>query len=151
MSQHEGLNRRSFLRNAGLTALAAGAAGTGVPLAAAAPETQTFAPGANGKYDFDTPYNRFGTRLGQVRPADRVYGPAAWTVGMGIADMDFRAAPSITKALKARLEHENWGYLDMPASFAESVIAWNKRRYNVTIKPRISSPRWACTPASSRR
>ena len=54
---------------------------------------------------------------------------------MGIADMDFRAAPSITKALKERLEHENWGYLDMPASFSEGVIAWNKRRYGVTIEP----------------
>ena len=43
---------------------------------------------------------------------------------MGIADMDFRAAPSITKALKARLEHENWGYLDMPA----------------VVQPRASSP-----------
>ena len=32
---------------------------------------------------------------------------------MGIADMDFRAAPAITKALKERLQHENWGYLDM--------------------------------------
>jgi cysteine-S-conjugate beta-lyase len=135
MSQHEGLNRRSFLRNAGLTALAAGAAGTGVPLAAAAPETQTFAPGANGKYDFDTPYNRFGTNSVKYDQQIRVYGPNSVEVGMGIADMDFRAAPSITKALKARLEHENWGYLDMPASFMENVIAWNKKRYGVTFEP----------------
>ncbi len=135
MSQHEGLNRRSFLRNAGLTALAAGAAGTGVPLAAAAPETQPFAPGPNGKYDFDTPYNRFGTNSVKYDQQIRVYGPNSVEVGMGIADMDFRAAPSITKALKARLEHENWGYLDMPASFMENVIAWNKKRYGVTFEP----------------
>jgi Bifunctional PLP-dependent enzyme with beta-cystathionase and maltose regulon repressor activities len=32
---------------------------------------------------------------------------------MGIADMDFRAAPVITKALMERMQHENWGYLDM--------------------------------------
>jgi len=32
---------------------------------------------------------------------------------MGIADMDFKVAPSITKALMDRLQHENWGYLDM--------------------------------------
>jgi len=54
---------------------------------------------------------------------------------MGIADMDFRAAPSITQALKHRLEHENWGYLDMPPEFAEGVIAWNKKRYGVDIPP----------------
>jgi cystathionine beta-lyase len=135
MSQHEGLNRRSFLRNAGLTALAAGAAGTGVPLAAAAPEEQTFAPGANGKYDFDTPYNRFGTNSVKYDQQIRVYGPGSVEVGMGIADMDFRASPSITKALQERLKHENWGYLDMPAAFMENVIAWNKKRYGVTFEP----------------
>ena len=34
---------------------------------------------------------------------------------MGIADMDFQRAPSITQALKERMKHENWGYLDMRA------------------------------------
>lgn len=137
MSQHQGLNRRLFLRNAGLTALAAGAAGTGVPLAAAAPESesQAFAPGPNGKFDFDTPYSRFGTNSIKYDQPNRVYGAGSVEVGMGIADMDFRAAPSITKALQERMQHENWGYLDLPASFAEGVIAWNKKRYNVDIKP----------------
>ena len=32
---------------------------------------------------------------------------------MGIADIDFKAAPSITNAIAARVKHENWGYLDM--------------------------------------
>ena len=32
---------------------------------------------------------------------------------MGIADIDFKAAPSITNAINARVKHENWGYLDM--------------------------------------
>ena len=67
MSQQAGLNRRWFLKNAGLGALAAGAATAGAPLAAAAPAAdQAFAPGPNGKYDFDTPYNRFGTEIGEV-------------------------------------------------------------------------------------
>ena len=35
MSQHDGLNRRSFLRNVGMTAVA-GAVGSSTPLAAAA-------------------------------------------------------------------------------------------------------------------
>ncbi len=57
---------------------------------------------------------------------------------MGIADMDFRAAPSITKALQERLQHENWGYLDMGATtkkMSELVVAWNKKRHNLDIKP----------------
>ena len=136
MSQQAGLNRRWFLKNAGLGALAAGAATAGSPLAAAAPAAeQTFAPGPNGKYDFDTPYNRFGTNSVKYDQQIRVYGPNSVEVGMGIADMDFRASPSITKALKARLEHENWGYLDLPASFMENVIAWNKKRYGVSFEP----------------
>ena len=38
MSQTNGLNRRAFLRNAGLTALAGAAAGSSAPLIAATPD-----------------------------------------------------------------------------------------------------------------
>ena len=57
---------------------------------------------------------------------------------MGIADIDFKAAPSITKAINDRVKHENWGYLDMGVwtpKVTEAVAAWNKRRYGVTIDP----------------
>ncbi len=133
MSKQHGLGRRSFLQNAGMTALL-GAVSGGAPSVASA-AVGGFAPGAGGKYDFDTPYNRFGTNSVKYDQQIRVFGKDAIQVGMGIADMDFRAAPSITKALKERLEHENWGYLDMPASFLENVAAWNKRRYGVSFEP----------------
>jgi cysteine-S-conjugate beta-lyase len=131
MSQNDGLNRRAFLRNAGMTALV-GAVGSGSSVAAAA---ATAALAANGKFDFDTPYNRFGTDSVKYDQQIRVYGKDSVQVGMGIADMDFRAAPSITKALMERMQHENWGYLDMPKSFSEGIISWNKRRYGVDINP----------------
>ena len=132
MSQHDGLNRRAFLRNAGMTALV-GAVGTGGSTAFAGTVT---APGpSNGKYDFDTPYNRFGTDSTKYDQQIRVYGKDSIQVGMGIADMDFRVAPAITKALMERMQHENWGYLDMPRSFVEGIVAWNKRRYSVDIDP----------------
>lgn len=89
----------------------------------------------NGKYDFDTPYNRIGTDCVKYDQQIKKYGRDSIVVGMGVADMDFRAAPAITAALGQRLAHENWGYLEMPDSFAESIISWNKRRYNVTIDP----------------
>ena len=62
MSQHDGLNRRSFLRNVGMTAVAgaAGSVGPGASVLAAAAAGSLAEP-VNGKYDFDTPYNRFGT------------------------------------------------------------------------------------------
>ena len=134
MSKHHGLGRRTFLQNAGMTALL-GAVGGGAPSVAAAAVAGVAAQGMGGKYDFDTPYNRVGTNSIKYDQQLRVYGKDSIQVGMGIADMDFRAAPSITKALTARLQHENWGYLDMPASFAEGIIAWNKKRYGVTIEP----------------
>lgn len=133
MSKQHGLGRRSFLQNAGMTALL-GAVGGGVPSVAAAAATGAFAPGE--KYDFDTPYNRFGTNSIKYDSIIRQYGKDSIQVGMGIADMDFRAAPSITRALKARLEHENWGYLDMPDSVIEGVVAWNKKRHGLTVDPK---------------
>src|SRR5882672_9814521 len=134
MSHQDGLNRRAFLRNAGMTALV-GAVGTGSPVATVAASAAFGAPDSNGKYDFDTPYNRFGTDSVKYDQQIRIYGKDSVQVGMGIADMDFRAAPAITKALTERIQHENWCYLDMPKSFPESIVSWNKRRYGIDINP----------------
>ncbi len=132
-----GLNRRSFLRNAGLTALAGAAAGSSNPLMAAAAGSAFQVP-ANGKYDFDTTYNRFGSHSTKFDQQIRVYGKGSVEVGMGIADIDFKAAPFITDALNARMKHENWGYLDMGEAtpmVTEAVAAWNKRHYGIDIDP----------------
>ena len=137
MSRTDGLNRRSFLRNAGFTALA-GAVGSSTPLAAAAAAAATSAQPSNGRYDFDTVYNRFGTDSTKFDQQIRLYGKDSVQVGMGIADMDFKAAPVITEALQARMKHENWGYLDMgkaTPALTGAVAAWNKRRYGVDIDP----------------
>ena len=135
MLENNGLNRRSFLRNAGMTALV-GAVGSRTPLGATAIAA---AAATNGKFDFDTPYNRFGTDSVKYDQQIRVYGKDSVQVGMGIADMDFKVAPVITKALKERLEHENWGYLDMGGtlgkSMTEHIVSWNKKRYGITVNP----------------
>jgi cystathionine beta-lyase len=135
MSMLHGLNRRAFLRNAGLTALAGAAAGHPLTAAESAAALQT---PSNGTFDFDTIYNRFGTDSTKFDQQIRVYGKDSVQVGMGIADIDFKAAPAITKAINERVKHENWGYLDMgkwTPMVTESVAAWNKRRYGVTIDP----------------
>jgi cystathionine beta-lyase len=127
---HDGdLGRRTFLQHAGMTALwsTVGAA-TGVTTAVTATARQT-------KYDFDEIYNRFGTDSTKFDRQIRLFGKGSVEVGMGIADMDFRAAPAITKALKERLQHENWGYLDNQRMIAGDIVAWNKRRYGVDIDP----------------
>jgi cystathionine beta-lyase len=139
MSQPNGLNRRAFLRNAGFTAIAgAAAAGNPAPLFAAVPEG-TLEQTTNGKFDFDTVYSRFGTDSTKFDQQINRYGKDSVQVGMGIADIDFKAAPSITKALTDRVKHENWGYLDMdtwtPRS-QEAIAAWSKRRYNFAVDPK---------------
>lgn len=133
MSQNDGLNRRAFLKNAGMTALV-GAAGTRTSLVTAAASAAS-APAANGKYDFDTVYSRVGTDSIKWDQQIRTYGKDNIAVGMGIADMDFRAAPCITKALAERCQHENWGYLDTPRSYIDAIVNWNKKRYGLDINP----------------
>jgi cystathionine beta-lyase len=136
MSQPNGVNRRAFLRNTGLTALAGAAAGAITPLAAAS--SRSAESQAAGSFDFDTVYNRFGTDSTKFDQQIVTYGKDSVQVGMGIADIDFRAAPAITEALNARVKHENWGYLDMnkwTPLMQQAVAAWNKRHYGVTIDP----------------
>ena len=138
MSQQNGLNRRAFLRNAGLTALAGAAASTQSPLLAATDDSAAVQATNNGPFDFDTVYNRFGTDSTKFDQQIRVYGKDSVLVGMGIADIDFKAAPSITKAINDRVKHENWGYLDMgkwTPKVIDAVVAWNKSHYNVTVDP----------------
>jgi cystathionine beta-lyase len=135
--RHEGVNRRSFLRNAGLTAIAGATVGS-LPATAGAALPLTGAAPPSGKYDFDEVFNRIGTTSVKFDQQLRTYGKGSVEVGMGIADMDFRAAPSITKALQERLQHENWGYLDTGDYFQQiiaQVVAWNKKRHNLTIDP----------------
>jgi cystathionine beta-lyase len=127
MDNDGGLNRRTFLKSAQWVAIA-GAAGTSVPLLGARAATAT-------TYDFDTPYSRIGTDCTKWDAQYRIYGKENIAVGMGIADMDFKAAPCITQALSNRVKHENWGYLDMPQAFPDAIIAWNKRHYDIDIHP----------------
>jgi cysteine-S-conjugate beta-lyase len=134
MSQHQGLNRRSFLRTAGLTAVA-GAVSTRPSTLTAAEGVAWSAP-PDGKYDFDTPYSRIGTNCTKWDRQIALYGKDSIAVGMGIADMDFRAAPVITEALNERMKHENWGYLDTMAPFIDSVVKWNKHRYGLEVDPK---------------
>jgi cystathionine beta-lyase len=137
MSQLHGLNRRAFIRNAGLTALA-GATVANTPLTAAIDDTSTLQNSSNSKFDFDTVYNRFGTDSTKFDQQIDRYGKNSVEVGMGIADIDFKAAPAITRFINERVKHENWGYLDMnkwTPRMQQAIAAWNKEQYGVAIEP----------------
>ena len=116
-----------------MTAIAGAAGGAISPKIAGAATAAGRA--ADDVFDFDTPYNRVGTDC--IKWDDQIakFGKENVSVGMGIADMDFKAAPCIGRALAERLQHENWGYLKMPSWYVDAIVAWNKRRYGLEIDP----------------
>jgi cystathionine beta-lyase len=138
-SSNNGTNRRSFLTGAGkgasVLALSPLLAGIGATAPAGA------AP-VNGKYDFDTPYNRIGTDCVKWDGAIRDEKMPRIVAGMGIADMDFECVPVVTAALQKRINHHNWGYemLDIDlllgnaggSGFVKGIIEWNRKHYGIT-------------------
>ena len=136
MQRGSGFSRRTFLRSAGATAfLGAAGARTAVARQAPGPEgSSSFVLPALDDYDFDEVYDRVGTDSVRWDRAVEQFGPGI-VAGMGVADMDFRAAPCVTRALAERCTHENWGYMHRPGSYAESVAEWSNRRYGLDIDP----------------
>lgn len=130
MANVYGLNRRAFLKSAGMTALA-GAVGTGSTVAAAAASARSM----GGKFDFDTPYDRFGTNCARWDTPARDFGADKFKYGMGVATMDFEAAPCIGEALLERCEHQNWGYISSLDSYKEAIVNWNGKRHDIDIDP----------------
>ncbi len=54
-------------------------------------------------------------------------------IPLWVADMDFRAAAPIRKALQQRLDHGVFGYTLVDDSYYEAVISWFERRHQWTI------------------
>ncbi len=107
MSQNLELTRRAFLKSAGVTAVlgAVGAKSASATQASGLKSVPLYPT-----YDFDEVFDRVGTDCSKWDSPIATFGGDI-EVAMGIADMDFRAAPCITKALAERCAHENWGYL----------------------------------------
>ena len=131
------LNRRRFMHGAGAAGLAGMFGTSSATRQALADTTQSPPYLINGRYDFDTPYSRIGTDSTKWDYQIDLFGDGI-KVGMGIADLDFRAAPCIGEAISRRLQHENWGYLNRQlgyASLKEAISAWNAERHGVTVDP----------------
>ena len=131
MSQNHELDRRAFLKSAGVTAVV-GAVGARSVSATQATGLQS-APLIQA-YDFDETFNRVGTDCSKWDSPIATFGEDI-EVAMGIADMDFRVAPCVTRALSDRCGHENWGYLRRPESYVQAIVDWNERRYDLEIDP----------------
>ena len=79
------------------------------------------------KYDFDEIIDR------------RVTDSIKWDVSDGelpmwVADMDFRAAPSVIDALKKRMEHGVFGYSDVTDEWYDAYINWWRVRHGLEME-----------------
>lgn len=133
MSKNVGLDRRSFMKGAGMTALA-GAAGT-IATGATVASAQSSSRMNNGMFDFDTVYNRIGSNCARWDSPPKRYAAGKVKHAMGVATMDFEAAPCITEALAERIQHHNWGYMSGTDSLRDAIVQWNGERHNLELDP----------------
>ena len=82
------------------------------------------------KYNFDEIVERRGTNCVKWDES-----PSEDVIPLWVADMDFRVAPAIQKALRERVEHGVFGYNIVPESYYEAVISWFRRRHQWEIVP----------------
>ena len=113
MSWNGRLNRRAFLKNAGVTALA-GTVGAGASMAAI-PTGITQKP-AGPKYDFDEVYSRIGTDCTKWNRQIERFGVDI-QVGMGVADVDFRAAPCINNSFTFKAASKSFSISPMKSAW----------------------------------
>ena len=67
--------------------------------------------------------------------ADRYGVPGDTGIPLWVADMDFRAPPSVNEALQKMVDHGVHGYYGPDDSFREAQIAWMARRHDWAIEP----------------
>jgi cysteine-S-conjugate beta-lyase len=81
----------------------------------------------NLKYDFDTIINRRNTNSVKWDTSQENIIP------MWIADMDFKTADPIIKALEKRVQHGIFGYASIPNEYYEAEAKWCEKRHNFKI------------------
>ncbi|EFA43236.1 aminotransferase, class I/II [Hallella bergensis DSM 17361] len=79
-------------------------------------------------YNFDNPICRrhTGSYKWDAVPED--------TLPLWVADMDFRVAPAIERAVTKRAEHGVFGYTKIDDSYYDAIISWFSRRHQWTIE-----------------
>ena len=88
------------------------------------------------KYDFTTIMDRRGKDALAVDALGGGWAPAAPKEGfdaipMWVADMNFPTVPTITQAIRSRIEHPAFGYFDPRDEYYDAIIEWQSRRNGV--------------------
>ncbi len=94
------------------------------------------------KYDFDHEVPRFGTYSMKWDDDDffKVITPNLRldreTIRLNLADMDFRCAPPIARAMHRVADFENFGYTTANSApeYTQSIIDWYRRRHQVEVR-----------------
>ncbi len=139
MSQHTRPDRRAFLKNAGMTALA-GTVGTAAfqahPAAAVMPAARDSTSAHGGVPDrFGVECVNWVSRIGAVERVRDGQGTDTIAPSASAWDMDLRRRAASTVPRADRLRRETWGYLPTPPSYAEAIKDWNTRRHGVGVNP----------------
>lgn len=84
------------------------------------------------EFDFDTEIDR------REVPALKVHKAVLGTDGMdlfaaGVADMDFRAAPAVLKAISTRAAHGVFGYETVPDGLMPALTGWLHKRHDWSV------------------
>lgn len=87
-------------------------------------------------FDFDTLIDRSNTISIKWSSSlrQKMYGDRN-VIPMGIADMDFKCAPSIVEAINKRAAHETYGYGFSSEEYLEACVNWQKKRNHWKIEP----------------
>lgn len=80
-------------------------------------------------YNFDEKVNRRGTASAKWDE-----DPTPGMLPMWVADMDFRTAPPVIEAIKARAEHGVFGYEHVTQSYYDALTSWFTRRHGWTFR-----------------
>ena len=99
---------------------------------------------SNSIYNFDEIVDRHNTHAVKVD-----HCPAPDVIPMWVADMDFKAAPCIMDALRKRLEHGVFGYVNVPQEFYDSITGWFDRRHHWKIDRNLIEYTTGVVPALS--
>ena len=84
------------------------------------------------KYDFDQVIDRSNTNSIKYEAVEEVFGSKD-VMPLWVADMDFLSPPEITEALKKRVEHGVFGYVQPDERYFSSIINWLKSRHNWSV------------------
>ncbi len=87
-------------------------------------------------FDFDEIIDRRGTHSSKWDMMETLYGVSPEDgIAMWVADMDFKAPPSVDAALRAEAEHGVHGYFGDDRAYKAASADWLRRRHGWTPEP----------------